>query len=49
MPYRYRNKRRFYRRLNKIVMATALSLAWIGATGAMAGLVFYLLKYFAAR
>jgi hypothetical protein len=35
--------------LNKIAMATALSLAWICATGAMAGLVFYLLKLFATR
>jgi hypothetical protein len=49
MPHRYRSRRSFYRRLNKCVFAIAVSLAWIGATGALAGLVFYLLKWLAGR
>jgi hypothetical protein len=47
MPYRRRSSRRFYRRLNKLIVAMAFSLAWLGATGAIAGLVFYVLKAFA--
>jgi hypothetical protein len=49
MPYRYRDKRRIYRHFNKFIVAIALSIAWVGATGAMAGLVFYVLKLLATR
>jgi hypothetical protein len=49
MPYRHRGKRSFYRRLNKCVTVIAVSLTWIGSTAALAGLVFYLLKWLASR
>ena len=45
MPYRYSVRRRYHRRLNKCAVVIGVSLAWIGATGCVAALLYYALKW----